>query len=166
MGPEVWSVISVGIVILIAIAAANRALRRGLNESLAEHRRDMSEMRRELGGRIDGLGERITAVQLDVGERSDAVQLAMTERIDAVQLAMTERIDAVQLAMTERIDGVQLAMIERINASRTEMNERFGELGERLGRVEGLLEGLGFAPRKRAGKGGDDGERAAALPQS
>ena len=41
VSPEAWSTIAVGIVILVAIATSNRA------------------MRRELGGRIDQLSERV-----------------------------------------------------------------------------------------------------------
>ncbi len=54
MSPEAWSTIAVGIVILVAIATSNRA------------------MRRELGGRIDQLSERIDQLseRFDGGERT------------------------------------------------------------------------------------------------
>ena len=116
MSAEVWSIVTVGIVILIAIAASNRALRR------------------EMNGRIDGLGK----------------------RMDTLAESVTE----VRLEMSERFGEVN----ERIAAVRLEMAERFGEVTERLGRVEGLLEGIGFAQRKRAGKVRGDGERGASLP--
>ena len=45
VGLEYWPVVATGVVILIAIAASNRALRR------------------ELGGRIDALGERVAEVR-------------------------------------------------------------------------------------------------------
>ena len=110
MSAEVWSIVTVGIVILVAIAASNRA------------------MRREMNGRIDGLDKRMDA-------------------------------------LAERVTGVRLEMNERIAAVRLEMVERFGEVTERLSRVEGLLEGIGFAQRKRAGKVRGDGERGASLDQ-
>ena len=70
VGLEYWPVVATGVVILIAIAASNRALRgemselrRELRGEMSGLRRDlggeMSELRRELGGRIDGLGERV-----------------------------------------------------------------------------------------------------------
>lgn len=117
MSAEVWSIVTVGIVILIAIAASNRA------------------MRREMNGRIDGLGK----------------------RMDALAESVTE----VRLEMSERFGEVN----ERIAAVRLEMAERFGEVTERLGRVEGLLEGIGFAQHKRTGKVRGDGERGASLSQ-
>jgi len=63
VSPEVWSVITTGIVVLIAIATSNRALRR------------------ELGGRIDRLAERVDrlAEQLgDVRERLGRVEGLLT----------------------------------------------------------------------------------------
>lgn len=77
MSPEFWSIIGTGIVILIAVAASNRSLRREMSD----------------------LSERITAVQRDLSERIDR------------------------------------------------MSEWLGDVRERLGRVEGLLEGLGLTRR-------------------
>ena len=48
VGLEYWPVVATGVVILIAIAASNRALRGEMNE---------------LGRRIDGLGERVAEVR-------------------------------------------------------------------------------------------------------
>ena len=69
VGLEYWPVVATGVVILIAIAASNRALRGEMSElrgEMSELRRElrgeMSELRRELGGRIDGLGERINGM--------------------------------------------------------------------------------------------------------
>ena len=97
MSADVWSVITMGIVILIAIATSNRSLRR------------------ELGERIDGLSKRIDA--------------------------MGKRIDEVRRELGERIDGVQ---------------RELADVRERLGRVEGLLEGFGLMRRKEARKKRDD----------
>ena len=66
MSPEVWSVFTTGIVVLIAIATSNRALRR------------------ELGGRIDRLAERVDSLS----ERVDrlAEQLGdVRERLGRVE---------------------------------------------------------------------------------
>ena len=118
MSAEVWTIISAAIVILIAIATSHRALRRELNERMAEMRRElnerMAEMRREMNERIDGLGERVTDLRTE--------------------------------------------MIERITGLRAEMIERFGQLSERLARVESFLEGMGYAQWKRATKERRDGE--------
>ena len=99
MSAEVWAIISAVIVILIAIATANRGMRREMHEL----RREMHERFEEVHKRIDGMGERVTDL-------------------------------------------------------RTEMIERFGQLSERLARVESFLEGMGYAQWKRASKERRDGE--------
>ena len=100
MSADVWAVITMGIVILIAIATSNRSLRR------------------ELGERIDGMGRRIDEVRRELGERIDG--------------------------MGKRID---------------EVRRELADVRERLGRVEGLLEGFGLMRRKEACKArGDEKE--------
>ena len=111
MSPEVLSIITVGIVILVAIATANRSLRR-----------EITAVRRDLG-------KRITAVQQELGER----------------------IATVQQELSRRIDG---------------LSERLSDVRERLGRVEGLLEGFGLPRRRREGKGRGGEEHGPALPRS
>ena len=145
MSLEVWSIVTTGIVILIAIAASNRALRR-----------EISELRRETGEQIAGL------------------RREMTEQIAALRQEMTEQVNALRQEMTERIDGVRRELTEQINVLRGEMNERMDGLGEyvgdvreRLGRVEGLQEALGFARRNSSpGKtaGGQGARRREAPP--
>ena len=125
MSAEIWSIVTVGIAILVVIAASNRAMRREMNGHITELRREMNE-------RFGEVNERITAVRLE----------------------MTERFGEVRQEMTERFGEVN----ERIAAVRLETSERFSEVIERLGRVEGLLEGIGFAQRKRAAKERSDGE--------
>ena len=56
MGLGYWPVVATGVVILIAIATSNRALRG-----------EMSELCRDLGGRIDGLSERVTEATEQLG---------------------------------------------------------------------------------------------------
>ena len=99
MGLEYWPVVATGVVILIAIAASNRALRG-----------EMSDMRRELGGRI-------TEVHRELSGRIDA--------------------------LSKRVHG---------------LGERVTEVRERLGRVEGLLEGVWLRPQQSdgGGRGGED----------
>lgn len=110
----IWPVITVGIVILIAIAASHRSMRR-----------DMSELRRELN-----------------------------ERIDRVQRELNERINGVQRELGARIDGVQQELGARIDV----LSACLGDVRERLGRVEGLVEGIGFWQRQRDGGGQGDQE--------
>ena len=133
MSAEIWAIVTVGIAILVAIAASNRALRREVNGHITELRREMNERFEEVGRRFEEVNEHITAVRLEMAERFGEVRQEMNERFVEVN--------------------------ERITAVRLEMLERFGEVGERLGRVEGLLEGMGFAQRKRAAKERSDGER-------
>ena len=77
MNAEFWPVITMGIVILIAIATSNRSLRR------------------EMGERIDGLGKRIDGL----GERIDRLE----ERIDGVGRKVSERLGE----MRERLGRVE-----------------------------------------------------------
>lgn len=70
MSPEAWSTIAVGIVILVAIATSNRA------------------MRRELGGRIDQLSERIDLLNERFNGLSECVA-RLSERFDG----LSERFD-------------------------------------------------------------------------
>lgn len=137
MSLEVWSIVTTGIVILIAIAASNRALRR-----------EISELRRETGEQIAGLRREMT-------EQVNALRQEMNERIDGVRRELTEQINALRREMNERMDG---------------LGEYIGDVRERLGRVEGLQEGLGFARRnpssgkQRADKGPGDERRIPSQP--
>ena len=116
MSADFWPVITVGIVILIAIATSNRSLHRELGERIDG-----------MGKRVDGLSERINGVRRELGERIDGVQRELGERIDG----LAKRVDG----LGKRIDGVQ---------------RELADVRERLGRVEGLLEGFGFTRRKGA----------------
>ncbi len=78
MSAEVWSIVATGIVILIAIATSNRSLRREMNQ------------------RIDGLSERINAVETSLNERINAVEKSLTERINAVENRLIERLGDVR----------------------------------------------------------------------
>ena len=138
MNPEAWSIISMGIVILIAVATSNRSLRR-----------DMSARFDKMGERIDKIDARIDAVQQELGARIDR----LGARIDN----MGARIDAVQRDMGARFDAVN----KRID----EMGKRLGEMGDRLARVEGLLEGMGLARWKRPDKSRGDVEDPPPLPR-
>ena len=74
MGLEYWPVVATGVVILIAIAASNRALRGEMSDMRRELGGRITEVHREMSGRIDalskrvhGLGERVTEVRERLG---------------------------------------------------------------------------------------------------
>ena len=122
MSAEVWSIVTVGIVILIAIAASNRALRR----EMSEMRQEMNGRINELAGRINELGERIAAVRLEMSERFGEVN----ERIAAVRLEMVERFGEVaeRLGRVEGLlEGIGFAQRKRVGKER-----RDGEQGPTL----------------------------------
>ena len=73
MSAEIWSIVTVGIAILVAIAASNRALRREMNGHITELRREMNERFEEVGRRFEEVNERITAVRLEMLERFSEV---------------------------------------------------------------------------------------------
>ena len=62
MNPEFWAIMSMGVVILIAIATSNRSLRREMNErfnALSERIDRLSERVDRLSERVDRLSERV-----------------------------------------------------------------------------------------------------------
>ena len=171
VGPEFWSVIATGIVMLIAIATSNRSLRREMGERIAGVQRETGErstaLQREMGERIAGAqretSERIASVQQETGERSTALQREMGERITGAQRETSERITALQQETGERITALHRETGDRIAALHRDLGARIdvlaahlGDVRERLGRIEGLLEGLGLARRKPVGKGRDE----------
>ena len=62
MGPESWTVIGTGIVILIAIAASNRSLRHAFNTRL-------THLEADLGGRLSDLEGELKSIELQLRER-------------------------------------------------------------------------------------------------
>ena len=66
MSAEIWAVVTMGIVILFAIAVSNRALRREIRERTADVRRELGQRIDGLAGRINELSECIREVQRDV----------------------------------------------------------------------------------------------------
>ena len=118
MSSEIWSIITVGIVILIAIATSNRSLRREMSERI-------NGVQRELGGRIDGLSARIDAVQQELSARIDGVQRELSGRIDAVQRELSGRIDG----MSERLGDVRerLGRLEGLEGIGTLQRKRAGK---------------------------------------
>ena len=63
MSPEIWSVMTMGIVILIAIATSNRSLRQELGERIDA----LSERIDVLSERFDALNERLADVRERLG---------------------------------------------------------------------------------------------------
>lgn len=94
MSPEAWSTIAVGIVILVAIATSNRA------------------MRRELGGRIDQLSERIDQLNERFNGLSERVA-RLIERVDRLS-GRVDRLSERFGEMSERIGkmGERLGRVE------------------------------------------------------
>jgi chromosome segregation ATPase len=112
MTPEAWTVIGTGIVILIAIAASNR-----------QHRRDMNELRRELGGKIEAVRKELR------GE--------FRGEIGALRQELGGEIGTLR----GEIQGLR----GDINGFRERMARLEGlmdGLHERVARIEGLVDGL------------------------
>lgn len=131
MSPEIWSILTTGIVILIAIATSNRSLRREMVERVNGVRQELSERLGGLSGRVDGLNGRVDGLSGGVD--------GLSGRVD-------------------QLSGLVDGLGQQVDGLRREMHEHLGDVRERLGRVEGLLEGLGFAHnrlhgKERAGKG-------------
>ena len=72
MSPEIWSIVSAAIVILIAIAAANRALRREMNERFGQvdQRFGQVDQRfRQVDRRFGQMDQCIAALRAEMIER-------------------------------------------------------------------------------------------------
>ena len=80
MSAEIWATISFGIVILIAIATSHRALRRELNERMAEMRREMNERFKEVIERLDRMIEHLRRMNEHFGEPITDLRAEMNER--------------------------------------------------------------------------------------
>ena len=95
MNADFWAVITVGIAILIAIAASNRSLRREMNERIDAVQRELGEridaVQRELGERIDRLSERVDRLSARVDRLSERV-----DRLSARVGDMRERLGRVE----------------------------------------------------------------------
>ena len=112
MSPEVLSIITVGIVILIAIATANRSLRR-----------EITAVRRELGERIATVQQELTEARRELGERITAVQQELSGRIGG----LSERLSDVR----ERLGRVE-GLLEGLGLPRRK-REGKGRGGEKQG---------------------------------
>ena len=100
MSPEFWSVISMGVVILIAIATSNRSLRREMDR-LSERIDRLSERFNRLSERLDGLNERVN----ELSERLDR----LSKRVDR----LSERVDG----LSERLGRVE-GLLEGLGLTR------------------------------------------------
>ena len=80
----------------------------------------------------------------------------------AILIAIATSNRSLRREMNERITGVQRDLGARIDG----LNDRLGDVRERLGRIEGLLEGFGLLRRNRAGKGRDDERHSPVPPRS
>ena len=119
MSAEIWSIVTVGIAILVAIAASNRALRREMNGHITELRREMNERFGEVGKRFVEVNERITAVRLEMLERFGEVN----ERIAAARHEMLERFGEVgeRLGRVEGLlEGIGFAQRKRAAKERSD----------------------------------------------
>ena len=132
MSPEIWSILTTGIVILIAIATSNRSLRREMVERVNGVRQELSERLGGLSGRVDGLNGRVDGLSGGVD--------GLSGRVDG----LSGRVD--------QLSGIVDGLGQQVDGLRREMHEDLGDVRERLGRVEGLLEGLGFARNRLHGK--------------
>ena len=102
------------------------------------------------------------AILVAIATSNRSLRREMNERIAGVQRDLGERITGVQRELGERIAGVQRDLGARIDG----LSDRLGDVRERLGRIEGLLEGFGLLRRNRAGKGRDDERRGPVSPRS
>ena len=120
MTPEAWSIIGMGIAILIAHGTSLRSIRTS----------------------IDKLNERINQVEASLNERINQVH----ERINQVEASLNERINQVH----ERINQVEARLNERINLFEATLTAHLSHLEvglrERIVRLEATTERTGEAP--------------------
>ena len=116
MSTEVWTVISVGIVILVAIATSHRALRQEMNERF-----------REVNERFGKADERIADLRAEMIKGFGKVN----ERITAVRGELLDRITAVRGELSDRLSHVEglLEGIGHVLRKRTGKERRGAEHG-------------------------------------
>lgn len=68
MGPDSWTVIGTGVVILVAMAVSNRSMRKEFREDLKRLEERITEVERVLRAEVKRLDERITAVETRLAE--------------------------------------------------------------------------------------------------
>ena len=68
MGPSEWTVISTGLVILVAGAAAFRALRLDMNALRRELRQEIADSHSSLDRAIKGMQKQIDELRKEIGE--------------------------------------------------------------------------------------------------
>lgn len=81
VSPEIWSILTTGIVILIAIATSNRSLRRETSERIDGLRRELGARINGLSGRVDGLNGRVDGL----GQQVDGLRREMNEYLGDVR---------------------------------------------------------------------------------
>ena len=116
MSPEIWSILTTGIVILIAIAASNRSLRRETGERI-------DGLRRELGARINGLSGRVDGLNGRVDRLSGRVD-GLGQQVDGLRREMHEHLGDVR----ERLGRVE-GLLEGLGFARNRLHgkERAGK---------------------------------------
>ncbi len=88
VSPEIWSILTTGIVILIAIATSNRSLRRETSERIDGLRRELGARINGLSGRVDGLSGRVDGLNGRVdglGQQVDGLRREMNEYLGDVR---------------------------------------------------------------------------------
>ena len=101
MGPESWTIIGVGVVILVAIAASNRSMRQDFNTQMDDLRKELRDDLKRIEERID---ERIAGVER--GLRGEIRRLE--ERITTVERVLREEVKR----LDERITAVETRLAE------------------------------------------------------
>ena len=116
MSPEIWSILTTGIVILIAIATSNRSLRRETSERI-------DGLRRELGARIDGLSGRFDGLNGRVDGLNGRVD-GLGQQVDGLRREMNEYLGDVR----ERLGRVE-GLLEGLGFARNRLHgkERTGK---------------------------------------
>ena len=99
MSPEIWSIVSAVIVILIAIAAANRALRQEMNLRFGQVRQEMNErfgqVRQEVNERFGQVDQRFGQIEQRFGQMEQCIAGLRTEMVERFG-ELTERLGRVE----------------------------------------------------------------------
>ena len=123
MSPEIWSILTTGIVILIAIATSNRSLRREMVERVNGVRQELSERLGGLSGRVDGLNGRVDGLSGRVDQLNGRVD-GLGQQVDGLRREMNEHLGDVR----ERLGRVE-GLLEGLGFARNRLHgkERAGK---------------------------------------
>ena len=127
---------------LIGIIAASIALGTALLASMRGLRQEMRDMRTKLR-------DEIRAVDHSLREEIKAGDHSLREAIKAHDHSLREEMKANNQSLLEEMKASDAAIKEEMTAGFKELSARMVDIGDRLSRIEGIIEGMFWGSRNQ-----------------